>query len=265
MCLACLVHVLVGWRVHKLEWTVMRRVGCAVDAVLSLDYTLTLSCNAAGDACSHPTQIVIYNCLNNGLLLPFVFGCDMYLLFERYRALSEAEANLGGAVYTSNRLLQIASVLLAGVTCLGVWPWWIVIPCFDSVNTAAYRAAFTLIIRTFMVPSYYAYVSLYVLLTTVKLRAIATALGANAHASGMRRKLWNIGWRAVAHAVCAFLLALSEYLGFPTLLLLSKRMLILVRLDCLSLFFILVRFAASFSLAPNIPVRFFRLLVCFVY
>ena len=80
------------------------------------------------------------------------------------------------------------------------------------------------------VPSYGTYVSFYVLLTTFKLSALATALGANAHAAGMRRKLWNIGWRAVAHAVCALVLVLSEYIGFPTMLLLSKRMLVLVRI-----------------------------------
>jgi hypothetical protein len=80
------------------------------------------------------------------------------------------------------------------------------------------------------VPSYYTYVSLYALLTTAKLRSLATALGANPHAAGMRRKLWNIGWRAAGHAICVFLLALSEYLGFPTLLLLAKRSLVLVNL-----------------------------------
>lgn len=151
VCLACLVHVLVGWRVHKLEWTVMRRVGCAVAAALSLDYTLTLSCNAIGDACSHPTQVVVYNIFNNGLLLPLVFCGDMYLLYERYRALSEAEANLGGAVYTVPRILQLASLLLTIVTCFGVWPWWIVLPWFTDVNTDAYRTAFSFLTRTFMV------------------------------------------------------------------------------------------------------------------
>lgn len=129
----------------------MRRVGCAVAVALSLDYILTVSCNAVSSACSHPTQVVIYNILNNGVLLPFVIACDMYLLYERYRALSDAEAALSGTFYTASRVLQIASVLLAAVTCFGVWPWWIVLPLFANVNTDAYRTTYLFIIQSFMV------------------------------------------------------------------------------------------------------------------
>ena len=76
---------------------------------------------------------------------------------------------------------------------------------------------------------------MYLVLSTAKLRSIIATLGRHEHASSLRRKLWSVGWRAVAHVATVFL-AVLVFLAYPDVFLVyvKNRLLIMVQRVCIA-------------------------------
>ena len=85
------------------------------------------------------------------------------------------------------------------------------------------------------VSCYAFYIIMYLVLSTAKLRSIIATLGRHEHASSLRRKLWSVGWRAVAHVATVFL-AVLVFLAYPDVFLVyvKKRLLIMVQRVCIA-------------------------------
>jgi hypothetical protein len=135
-----LVHLVFGWWVQKQVWNTMRRFGMAITLVTTFQFALSLACNASG--CSYTALVVIYNVIGGGLVFPIVIWSDMYLIYERYRALSRAHADLTNSTVVISHALQAFSALLAFASGGASWIFVTVLPFFVNVSTGSYYAAY---------------------------------------------------------------------------------------------------------------------------
>ena len=77
---------------------------------------------------------------------------------------------------------------------------------------------------------YALYITVYLALSSVKLHSIITSLERHENVAALRRKLWSVGLRAVAHVATVFV-AMLVFLVYPDSfrVYLQKRLFMLVR------------------------------------